>query len=147
MSNKPNKIASVLKTILTRTCCVFCPVILLLYTAGAIVSNEEQSFIPTYSTVLVVFLISLIVSLSLLLYKSKKLSFPAAHLINFLIIGIFYYFTVVVMRNNAGSGSYTLVAMLVYVILFVLITFCVLATRSTSRKKINNVKRYDSKFE
>ncbi len=142
-NNKPKYILS----ILTRACCIFTPIIILLYSAGAIVSNSEKSFIPTFSTVIIIFAISLVVSLSVLLYKNPKLSFAASHFINFIILGIFYYFVVVVMRNNISSGGYTLVAMLVYVIIFVLVTFCILGTRSIGRKKINDVKKYTSKFE
>ena len=132
--------------ILSRTCCIFTPVILLLYSLGALVSNSEKSFIPTLSTVYIIFVISLAVSISSLLYGNPKLSFAAAHAINFFLFGIFYYFVVVVMRNNASDGGYTLVAMVLYIIIFATATFCIVGARASKTKKINEITNYESKF-
>lgn len=147
MKNRSDTKTNLIKAILTRTCCIFTPVIILMYSIGAIVSSNDKAFIPTLSTVLIIFAISFVVSLSVLLYKSPKLSFAAAHFINFIILGVFYYFVVVVMRNNTSSGGYTLVAMIVYIILFIFTTFCIIGTRTINKKKINDVKSYNSKFE
>jgi len=138
---------NVFSGILSRTCCIFTPVIVFLYTLGALVSNSEKAFIPTLSTVYTILVISIAVSITSLLYQNPKMSFAAAHTINFFLFGIFYYFVVVVMRNNASDGGYTLVAMVLYVIIFAIITFCLIGAKSRRAKKINDIQKYESKFD
>ncbi len=133
--------------ILARACCIFTPVVILLYTVGALVSNSEKSFIPTLSTVYLIMVISVAVAFSSLLYKSTKMSFAAAHFINFILFAVFYYFVVVVMRNNASNGGYTLVAMVLYVLIYAIVTLCLLGTKAHKTKKINDIRTYDSKFD
>lgn len=135
-----------LKAVIARACCIFTPVTLLLYSIGALLGNSEKSFIPTVSTVYIIFIIALAASLSMLLYKNPKMSFAAAHTLNFFLFAFFYYFIVVVMRKSASDGGYTIVAMVLYVLVYLLVTLCVLGVKGVKKKKINDMKDYESKF-
>ncbi len=146
MNNKTDKKANVFKAILTRACCIFTPVILVLYSIGELISNAEKSFIPTFSTVAIILVFSIGIALSSTLYKLPKLSFALAHIINFFLFGIFYYFVVVVMRKMSSDGGYTLVAMVFYALIFAIVTLCIIGINGHKKKKINDMKNYESKF-
>ncbi len=135
-----------LSRFLTRACSIFTPTVLALYLVAWLISDGKVK-VPTAGTVFAVFAMSLLISLSTSLYKSEKLSFFASHSINFLILAVAYLFLVLLIRGSASSGIAILVAMAFYVVVFAAVTAVMAVKRRKNRKKITDVKKYETKFD
>lgn len=142
MSNKKETkrtAASFLKT----ACCIFTPSVFIIY-ALAYFAASNHKFVPTFGTVCIAFVFSLIISLTVSLYG--KMSFAAAHAINFAVLGIAYYLTVVVLRGLYADGTQTLIAMTLYVVIYAAATAVAVAVKGRKRKLVTDMKQYNSKF-
>lgn len=135
-----------LSRFLTGACTVFTPTVLVLYIVAWLISDETVK-VPTIGTVLAVFAMSLLISFSSSLYKSEKLSFFASHSINFLILGAAYLLLMLLIRGSDSSGISLLAAMAFYVAVFAVVTAVLTVKRRRNRKKITDVKKYETKFD
>lgn len=135
-----------LSRFLTRACSVFTPTVLALYLVAWMISNGTVK-VPTTGTVFAVFAMSLLISFSTSLYKSEKLSFFASHSINFIVLAAAYLLLVMLIRGSALSGIAILVAMAFYVAVFAAVTAVFAVKKRKNKKKITDVKKYETRFD
>lgn len=130
---------------LRRACCIFTPTLIVLYA----LADLTTGMFPSLLTVCLLFIASLVISLSSVLYK--KMSFWAAHGLNFLILGA-AFFGIAAISTNASKSTTdnpmmrAFAVFIVYVVIFAVSTVLYLCFRGKKKSAINELKPYESKF-
>lgn len=132
---------SYFKDTISRTCYIFTAVTLIMCATAAMFSSEKTLLMP--STVCLVFAFAFAISLSSLTYTTMK--FWPAHILNFFVLGIIWYLFVTLPKVKS-NGVNQLVAIFIYVAVFVIVTAVILIVRGKKKRRITDLKEYESKF-
>ena len=120
----------------------------IIYTISSLVVNTIQYIIKVENfwngyTLIILLLFSIVVSF--LLLKAKFKSFLISLIVNFFIIGIFYYI-IFVIKSGFTKGNSLLISLSIYFIVYSLSSFIYYLTVRKRIKKENSEKNYTSLF-
>ncbi len=133
--------------ILTGACIIFTVLIFILYTAGMVISDNAHSWIPTLSSMYMLFLFSLVLSMANRLVLHTKLHAAFKLIIHYFISIIIFYILFFTWGHYEGSISTVFVILLLFTILYAIaaIIYAVIASLTSSVK--NKKSEYSSQFK
>lgn len=129
--------------ILKNGCCIFTGVTLLFYSVGGIISGADRAYIPSLKTVWLFFAFSLLLSFANELLRLERLNAALRLAVHFVSCLALYFITVIVCGGYIKNGSQTLVALFLFLIVY--IAFAVIYLLLSGRKK-KPKKKYKSQF-
>ena len=131
---KKDKLFDIICRIVYPTALYFTVVTLLLYIIGAAVSDGASNMIPTLRTILIIFGFSLVFNLANMILTAKKLHISLRITLHFVITALAFYILFINASDYNVNGSFTIVLLLIYTVVYAAICAVVLAVRSASRK-------------
>lgn len=136
---------SILDTIKSG-CLIFTVITVLSYIAGTALSSENKAFIPTLKWILLFLLFSLVLAFANLLLRMPKAHLAARLGFHFLATAALYFVVIVLCGGFITSGAQTIIAMLLFCILYGIFAVIYAVTSATKRSKENKEEKYDSMF-
>lgn len=139
---KNNKIVSVIK----NGCVIFTVITVLSYIAGTLLAAENKAFVPTLKWVLLFLAFSIVEAAANLLLNNKTRSLAFRLGTHFLATAILYFVIVVLCGGFIESGAQTLIAMAIFVIIYIVFALIYSIAATGKRKKKNKKEEYSSMF-
>jgi hypothetical protein len=136
---------SILDTIKSG-CLIFTVITVLSYIAGTLLSSENKAFIPTLKWILLFLLFSLVLAFANMLLRLPNAATGARLGFHFLATAALYFVVVVLCGGFIASGAQTIIAMLLFCVLYGIFAAIFAITSGTKRKKKNKEEKYDSMF-
>lgn len=127
----------------SRACYIFTAVTIIMCAAAALSPSDTSAGFLRPSSICLIFAFSIAVSLSSLTYTTMK--FWTAHALNFFVLGIIWYLLVALPKVRS-NGVNQLVALFIYIVIFVIVTAVILIVRGRKKRRITDLKQYESKF-
>ena len=143
MKKKNNYFADIIK----NGCVIFTIITVITYVLGSVLSAENKAFIPTLKWILLFLLFSVLLAAANLLLKNKNYSAPLRLGLHFIATTALYFVVVVLCGGFIANGSQTLVAMVLYVLAYMIFTIIFAITNGTKKKKKNKEEKYESMFK
>ena len=137
---------SSVKQILTHGCVLFTVLSVTMYSASAIFSGKLNGWIPKLDLILMLLAMSFAICAANLLFKSEKVPVALRVPIHFVILGIVYYFLFIVWGGFAKNGGTTLVALILYTVIYAVCISVYFAVRGIIKKNNNKKQEYSSMF-
>ncbi len=127
-------------------CLIFTVITVLSYIAGTLLSSENKAFIPTLKWILLFLLFSLVLAFANMLLRLPKIAVGARLGFHFLATAALYFVVVVLCGGFVTSGAQTIIAMLLFCVLYSIFAIIYAITSATKSKKKNKEEKYDSMF-
>lgn len=135
-----------IKKIAARGCVIFTIVTLIVYSIGSIVSDSERSFIPSIKFIWLFFAFSVLLAAANEILSVKKISLGVRMLIHFAVCAALYFVCVVLCGGFISSGAQTLIAMTMFVIVYLICGIFIAIVLSRREKKSADNEKYQSQF-
>ncbi len=135
-----------LPSIIKNGCVIFTVITVFSYAAGYLLGGKNKEFIPTLKWVLLFLLFSLVLAFANILLKSKKASVGARLGLHFLATAALYFVVVVLCGGFISSGAQTIIAMVLFCILYGIFAAIYAISSSAKVKKENKKEKYNSMF-
>lgn len=136
-----NKLCNIIK----NGCAVFTVITLLTYSVGALISGKDQEFIPSIRHIWLFFAFSLLLAFANRILASDKLSSAARLGFHFLSCGAIYFVTVILCGGYISNGAQTVVALSLFLVLYLIFTVIYLIRNGAKKKK--ETKKYEKMFK
>ena len=127
-------------------CLIFTVITVLSYNAGTLLSSENKAFIPTLKWILLFLLFSLVLAFANMLLRLPKVAVGARLGFHFLATAALYIVVVVLCGGFIASGAQTIIAMLIFCILYSIFAIIFAISSTATKKKENKKEKYDSMF-
>ncbi|MBE6632695.1 MAG: DUF3021 family protein [Ruminococcaceae bacterium] len=141
------KTNSIISDIIKNGCLIFTIITVITYTLGSVLSSENKAFIPTLKWIFLFLLFSLLLSAANLLLKNKNYSTALRLGLHFIATTALYFVVVVLCGGFIANGSQTLVAMVLYILAYIIFAVIFAISNGTKKKKSNKEEKYDSVFK
>ena len=135
-----------LKQIFTRGCVLFTVLSVTMYSASAIFSGKLNGWIPKLDLILMLLIMSFSVCAANLLLKSEKVSSALRIPVHFIVLGIVYYMLFVIWGGFATNGATTLIALILYALIYAVCISVYYMIRGVFKKHDNKKQEYSSVF-
>lgn len=136
-----------LKSIISQGCVIFSIITLIIYSAGAIISNADRSFIPDIKFIWLFFAFSLLLAATNKILYIKKIKLIPRLLIHFAVCLALYFVSVVLCGGFAKSGAQTLIALSFFVIIYIIFAIAAAIIIGRSERKKADKEEYVSQFK
>ena len=133
--------------IIKSGCLIFTVITVLSYVAGTVFASENKAFIPTLNWILLFLLFSVVLAFANMLLTIPKISLGARLGFHFLATASLYFVVVVLCGGFIASGAQTIIAMLLFIVLYSIFAIIYAITSGAKRKKKNKEEKYDSMFK
>lgn len=127
--------------VLKNGCVIFTIITLITYGIGAILSNADKTFIPTFQWILLFFLFSQLLSGANQITHLDKISFPIRMFLHFLATAALYIIAVILCGGFYKNGTLLLLSIILFIVGY--IAYAILYSIRT-RKRQNTSKENET---
>ncbi|MBE6713966.1 MAG: DUF3021 domain-containing protein [Ruminococcaceae bacterium] len=132
--------------LLKSSCIIFTVVSLIMISLSDAVHTKATTNPSISKSLWQFFAFSILLAAANLILKSQKLSAPARLGIHFIACAVLYFFTIVVIGQKIASGTQTIVAMMIFLIVYFIFAAVYLITNSIKKQKRIKSEKYESMF-
>ena len=141
------KKSSIISDIIKNGCLFFTVITMITYTLGSVLPSNDKAFIPTLKWIFLFLLFSLLLSAANLLLRNKNYSTGLRLVFHFIATTALYFVVVILCGGFIANGSQTLVAMVLYILAYIIFAVIFAISNGTKKKKRNKEEKYDSVFK
>ncbi len=129
------KTSKTIAHVLKNGCVIFTIITLIIYSIGAILSDADKSFIPTFQWIILFFVFSQLLSGANQILRMDRFSFPLRIFLHFFAAAILYIVAVVLCGGLYKNGTMLLLSIILFIIGYII--FAILyAAKIRKRKNI-----------
>lgn len=139
------KFSTAMKKILTEACIYNTVAVLVLYSAGALVSGKS-GLIPTLQSLYMILLFCVALSASNLLLASEKFGTALRVALHFIVVTVIFYTVFIAWGGFARNASASVIVMLIYTAVYAAAMIVYLAVSRKRRKKESPKESYMPQF-
>ncbi|MBQ4067105.1 MAG: DUF3021 family protein [Clostridia bacterium] len=134
------------KDTLKNGCVIFTVITVISYALGLLLSGKDNPFIPTLTWIILFLIFSLVLAFANIILKNPGYSLGIRLGLHFLATASLYFVVVVLCGGFIRNGAQTLIALVLFVILYGLFAILYAILSSGKKKKKNKKEKYDSMF-
>jgi len=135
-----------LSQIIKNGCVIFTFITIVTYALGVLIPTDNKAFIPTFKWIVLFFLFSQLLAFANFILKQKDSALPARLGLHFISCALLYFVTVVLCGGFISNGAQTLIAMVLFLLLYGIFAAIYSIVSSTGKKRANKKQEYDSMF-
>lgn len=134
-----------MKKILTEACIYNTAAVLVLYSAGALISGKS-GLIPTLQSLYMILLFCVALSAANLLLVSKKIGTALRVALHYIVVTVIFYTVFIAWGGSAKNASASVIVMLVYTAVYAAAMLVYLAVSRKRRKQESPEESYMPQF-